>query len=351
MSKCKDYGARGLMSKIMLNFNKILTSKIISLIIAVSFLMADISYAGTYQQGVLRVPVGQGHTYSRMGRAAGKKEEAQPFPAKLLVTNNYTEVMRFPDLYDFLMDAAKEYAGTMTVVVLGPGFVKLFGGKFSPQIVEVAAALGPHRARITVVDHNPEVAEAVNSPVYILKPIDVVHSALVYKRDFWIKMKQALASVLQNVQPSEIYFDRGYTAKLPYPVEYVQADFYQWDPVPQQADIIISTAALLYTLRTLASQSGRVKFLAKIFKVLKPGGRLYLTKVEMARVLMKHVKYFRCPEDLEILCSLLQVQTGAAISFKYSRDIVELACGASAPELAVPMQLLKVSGRVAGNSI
>lgn len=42
----------------MMNFNKVLTSKIISLILAVSFLMAGISYAGEYQQDSLRVPIG-----------------------------------------------------------------------------------------------------------------------------------------------------------------------------------------------------------------------------------------------------------------------------------------------------
>lgn len=356
----------------MLNFNNNLTSKIISLITAVSFLLADISYAGICQQDSLRVPVGGKRTYYRVIKTAlGGQEKAKPYAIVQQPSyNNYSEPMRFPDLYRFLMDAAKEYTGTMTVVVLGPGFVKLFGEKFSPQIVEVAAALGPHRARITVVDHNPEVAEAINSSIYILRPIGVVRAALVYEKHFWIEMRKALASVLQNVRPNEIYFNRYYTARLPYSVEWVQADFYQWDPVPQQADIIISTAALLYTLDTLASQSGRVRFLAKILKALKPGGRLYLTKVEVARVLMEHVKYLRFPEDLETLRSLLQVQTGVAISFKYNRDIVELVRGAStyasptlieavelstyvapASELAVSMQSLRVSARAAGSSI
>ena len=54
----------------MLNFNNTLTSKIIVLIAAVSFLMTDISYAGAYQQGSLRVPVGKKSTYDRMGEVS-----------------------------------------------------------------------------------------------------------------------------------------------------------------------------------------------------------------------------------------------------------------------------------------
>src|SRR3989338_7251963 len=61
---------------IMLNFNNTLTSKIISLIIAVSFFMTDISYAGAYQQGFLRVPMGRRVTYDRMGRVAEEKGDA-----------------------------------------------------------------------------------------------------------------------------------------------------------------------------------------------------------------------------------------------------------------------------------
>src|SRR3989338_7712512 len=64
--------------KIMLNFNNTLTSKIISLAVAVSFLLADISYAGVYQQDSLRVPVGEGETYNRKKRAGGREGEARP---------------------------------------------------------------------------------------------------------------------------------------------------------------------------------------------------------------------------------------------------------------------------------
>src|SRR3989338_6390796 len=64
----------------MLNFNNTLISKIISLIIAVSFLLADISYAGASQQGVLRVPMGRESTYGRIRNVSGRKK-AQMFTA------------------------------------------------------------------------------------------------------------------------------------------------------------------------------------------------------------------------------------------------------------------------------
>lgn len=53
----------------MLNVNNTITSKIIALIVAVSFLLTDISYAGAYQQGSLRVPMGEKSTYGRIGEA------------------------------------------------------------------------------------------------------------------------------------------------------------------------------------------------------------------------------------------------------------------------------------------
>ena len=63
----------------MINFNNTLTSKIISLIIAVSFLMTDISYAGASSQGSLRVPVGQRVTRYRMEKAMeGQQKGAKP---------------------------------------------------------------------------------------------------------------------------------------------------------------------------------------------------------------------------------------------------------------------------------
>lgn len=61
----------------MLNFNNTLTSKIISLIIAVSFLMTDISYAGAFQEGLLRVPVGEKRTSNRMEELIRKQAAVQ----------------------------------------------------------------------------------------------------------------------------------------------------------------------------------------------------------------------------------------------------------------------------------
>lgn len=63
----------------MLNFNNTITSKIIALIIAVLFFLADVSYAGAYQQGGLRVPVGRERTYDRVKEL----EEAQTPAAEL----------------------------------------------------------------------------------------------------------------------------------------------------------------------------------------------------------------------------------------------------------------------------
>src|SRR3989338_2414367 len=63
---------------IMLNFNNVLTSKIISLAIAVSFLMTDISYVGAYQQGSLRVPMGEKRTLERVGKEMRRQSGAQP---------------------------------------------------------------------------------------------------------------------------------------------------------------------------------------------------------------------------------------------------------------------------------
>ncbi len=62
----------------MTNFNNTLTSKIISLAIAVLFLLTDFSYAGAYSQGSLRVPIGQGGTYNRVGKVMREQTVAQP---------------------------------------------------------------------------------------------------------------------------------------------------------------------------------------------------------------------------------------------------------------------------------
>ena len=59
----------------MLNFNNTLTSKIISLTIAVLFLLAGIGYAGVSQEGALRVPVGEGATYKRIIEAEKGQSE------------------------------------------------------------------------------------------------------------------------------------------------------------------------------------------------------------------------------------------------------------------------------------
>ncbi len=59
----------------MLNFNNNLTSKIISLAIAVSFFMADISYAGASSQGGLRVPMGAERTYKRLDEGIKRQKE------------------------------------------------------------------------------------------------------------------------------------------------------------------------------------------------------------------------------------------------------------------------------------
>lgn len=61
----------------MLSFNSTLTSKIISLVVAVSFLLIDFSYAGAYQQDFLRVPMAEEHTYNRVKEI----EETQSSPA------------------------------------------------------------------------------------------------------------------------------------------------------------------------------------------------------------------------------------------------------------------------------
>lgn len=321
---------------IMSNFNNTLASKIISLIIAVSFLLADISYAGAYQEGVLRVPVGQKGTNNRVEEAL-RKQAAQPSTAGQWVYHNYTEIMRFPELYRFLMDAAKEYTGTITVVILGPGFVQLSGEKFSPQLVEVAATLGLHRLCMTVVDQNPEVAEAIESPAYILNPSGSIRSTLSSEVQFWIEMKKALASVLRNVRPDEISFDRHYIVNPLYSIEWVQTDFYQWVPSPEEADIIISTVALVYALDALNSQLERLGLLARILKGLKPGGRLYLSTREVASVLMKRREDLKFPKDLETLSRfLLQVQAGVPVSFKIIKDIVELTYVASVPSTEIP---------------
>ncbi len=54
----------------MINFNKVLASKIISLILVITFFLANISYAGGSLQGSLRVPAGEKRTYERIKRAA-----------------------------------------------------------------------------------------------------------------------------------------------------------------------------------------------------------------------------------------------------------------------------------------
>src|SRR3989338_7214681 len=72
--------------KIMLNFTNTLTSKIISLAIAVSFILADISYAGAYQQGSLRVPMGEKRTLERVGKEMKRQSGAQKPAAALDAT-------------------------------------------------------------------------------------------------------------------------------------------------------------------------------------------------------------------------------------------------------------------------
>ena len=65
----------------MLNFNNTLTSKIISLTIAVSFLMTDISYVGAYQQGSLRVPMRDGRTLERVRKEMKRQQSVAQSPA------------------------------------------------------------------------------------------------------------------------------------------------------------------------------------------------------------------------------------------------------------------------------
>src|SRR3989338_2910157 len=80
--------------KTMSNFNNTPTSKIISLAIAVSFLMADISYAEAYQQGSLRVPVGEGYTYKlALDAAEGKGTPASGSTAP----TSWSRAGRLPD--------------------------------------------------------------------------------------------------------------------------------------------------------------------------------------------------------------------------------------------------------------
>jgi len=220
------------------------------------------------------------NTRSEVRVEAGEIKSVKP--ALHINHDHWVEAMRYPELYEMLMNLEPPLsAKPLQVLVLGPGRKRLANaGKahaHSPQMVEILAALSGKQAEYTVVDGDPYVLRAAVHPQwYQLNGYEYSKASEMFKKRLRAALGVTRRKIITRFQTGDHVFRVSPDLLKELQVKPIRSLFESMRFDSGSYDVIIGTMSLVYALASFETMEGALDYLADMIRSVKPGGKIFL---------------------------------------------------------------------------